>query len=239
MTLLALSGLTCGFVFLIGLSAEGEVAQRRAFAIAWMLTGLLGVWVGLGGSLMYRLRFKVRAWVQAIPLNWRVKFVIFATVLACLEEAVTVTMTNLAPLFGSRIGEAFITASTNWLDVIAFHSVVVFIPYFIALALILSRYAVSPFAVFLSFGVVGTVSEAIFSGGIGPLAMFPIWAFVYGLMVWLPCFCLPQDRGARPAGLGVRLALPAAIIVLALPMIAPIVYVIAVVLGHPSIDFAR
>ena len=111
---------------------------------------------------------------------------IFATLLACLEEAVTVTMTNLAPLFGSRIGEAFITASTNWLDVIAFHSVVVFVPYFIALALILTRYAVSPFAVFLSFGVVGTVSEAIFAGGIGPLAMFPMWAFVYGLMVWLP-----------------------------------------------------
>ena len=54
--LLVLSVLTCGFVFLIGLTAEGEVAQRRAFAIAMMVTGLLVIWVGICGGLMFRLR---------------------------------------------------------------------------------------------------------------------------------------------------------------------------------------
>ena len=236
--LLGLATIMAALLYLIGANATDPVEARRAHAIACMVTGLLGVWVWGLGALMLRFRAPVVAWVRAIPMMWQVKFVLFATLLACLEEAITVTLTNLAPLFGSRIGEAYITASTNYFDVIAFHSVVVFIPYFIVLALILTRYAVSPFAVFLGFGVVGTVSEAIFSGGIGPLLMFPIWAFVYGLMVWLPCHSIPSDRSARPAGVGLSLALPVVTFVLALPMIAPIVYVIAGVLGHPAIDFA-
>ena len=147
-------------------------------------------------------------------------------------------MTNLAPLFGSRIGEAYITASTNYLDVILFYSVVVFIPYFIVLAWILGRYAFGPFAVFLSFGIVGTAAEAIFAGNIGVLIGFPMWAFVYGLMVWLPVWCLPDGRGAKPVGVVAHLVLPFAMLGLAMPLIVPIVRVISVVLGHPGIDFA-
>lgn len=236
--LLALATLFSGMLFLIGLNATDPVEARRAHGIASMVTGLLVIWVWVGGALMLRYRRAIVARVRAIPLNWQVKFVVFATLLACLEEAVTVTMTNLAPLFGSKIGEAYITASTNWLDVIAFHSVVVLVPFFIALALMLTRWALSPFVVFLSFGAVGTVAEAVFAGNLGVLAMFPLWAFVYGLMVWLPACSLPSDRGARPAGPGVSLLLPVATFALALPMVAPLVWLIAVVLGHPSIDFA-
>ena len=237
-TLLILATGFSALLYLIGLNAEAPEEQRRAFGIAQMVTGLLIIWVWLAGGLMYRHRQGIRALVLAIPVPWQIKFVLFATLLACLEEAVTVTMTNLAPLFGSRIGEAYITASTSYLDVIALHSVVVFIPFFIVLALLLTRWDIPPFAVFLSFGAVGTVAEAIFAGSLGAVLMFPLWAFVYGLMVWLPAFCLPQDRGARPAGLGVQLFLPIATFGLALPLIAPIVYWITVVLDHPSIDFA-
>jgi hypothetical protein len=38
------------------------------------------------------------------------------TALALMEEAITSSMTNLAPLFGVKIGEAYITASTNYFD---------------------------------------------------------------------------------------------------------------------------
>ena len=44
--------------------------------------------------------------------------------LAMLEEVVTTSMTNCAPLFGVKIGEAYITASSNYFDVILRHSVV-------------------------------------------------------------------------------------------------------------------
>ena len=226
-----------GLFYLIGLNAVDATDRRRALAMAQMVTGLLAIWVYICGAVMYRYRNSIRARVLAVPLNWRVKFVLFCTVLACLEEAVTVSMTNLAPLFGSHIGEAFITASTNYLDVILFHSVVVFIPYFIVLAWLLGRYDFKPFAVFLSFGVVGTMAEVIFAANLGAAMMFPLWAFVYGLMVWLPTYCLPADRGARPISLLVQFALPVAIFVPALPMILPIVYVISVALGHPAIDF--
>lgn len=237
-TLLVLATVICGLIYLIAAQADSGLDQRRAYGIAKMTTGLLVLWVWLGGGLMYRFRNAVRPLVRALPLDWRLTFVLFATALALTEEAITVTMTNLAPLFGSRIGEAYITASTNYLDVIALHSVVVFVPYFVALALILARYDFKPFAVFVSFGVVGTFSEAVFAAN--PLVglAFPLWVFVYGLMVWWPCYCLPERRGAHPVGLLHHLMLPVATVALALPMILPIVYVISVVLRHPAIDFA-
>jgi hypothetical protein len=235
--LLALATLFAGFLYLMGWTAAAA-DRPRILAMAGMVAGLLVVWIWIGGGLMHRYRRGISAWVQAIPLKWQVKFVLFATLLACLEEAVTVTMTNLAPLFGAPIGAAFITASTNYLDVIAFHSVVVFIPFFIVLALLLTRWEISPFAVFLSFGVVGTAAEAVFAGSPGALIGFPLWVFVYGLMVWLPACAVPANRGARVAGKWVLSGLPVLTLGLALPMIAPIVYVIAVVLGHPTIDFA-
>ena len=104
-------------------------------------------------------------------------------------------MTNLAPLFGVKIGEAYITASTNYLDVVALHSVVMFVPLFVGWAVILSRYAFSPFAVFVLFGLTGTVMETNL-GTKNPLE-FGLWIFVYGLMVFLPAYCVPAGRKAR------------------------------------------
>lgn len=233
--LLVLAALFCGLLYMVALAAPEGVERRTALGIARMATGLIVIWIGIGGGLMYLNRGRMRAWVLGLRLNWRVTFVLSCTALACLEEAVTVTMTNLAPLFGSQIGEAAITASTNYLDVILFHSVVVFVPYFIVLAWILGRWDFSPFAVFFSFGIVGTVAEAIFAGDPGVALGFAMWAFVYGLMVWLPAFCLPADRGARPVGVVAHLVLPVAVFALAMPMIVPMVYVVTVVMGHPGI----
>jgi hypothetical protein len=64
-------------------------------------------------------------------------------------------MTNLAPLFGVKVGQAYITSSTNYLDVVALHSVVMFVPLFVGWAVTLSCYDFSPFAVFLLFGLTG------------------------------------------------------------------------------------
>jgi hypothetical protein len=237
-TLLVLGAAFGGLLYLIGVDAQTVVEKRRAFAIAGMTSGLIVVWIWLGGGLMFRHRDAICRCVRALPGDWRVKFVGFAVALACLEEVVTVSMTNLAQEFGSRIGEAYITASTNYFDVIAFHSVVVFIPMFVALALVLARYDFTPFAVFIAFGVVGTACEAMFAGNPAAFVMFPVWAFVYGLMVWLPARAVPEARGARRVGIVHHVLLAPAILLLALPMIAPIVYVISVVLAHPAIDFA-
>jgi hypothetical protein len=169
--------------------------NHRARAVIGMGWGLILLWIFLGGMLMHCFREPIRAAVARVRLDWRLKFILLATTLALIEEAITTTMTNLAPLFGVKVGEAYITASANYLDVVAMHSVVVFIPMFVAWAVILWRYDFSPFAVFLLFGLTGTLAEMTF----GPqhAREFGLWIFVYGLMVYLPAFCVPTDRQAR------------------------------------------
>lgn len=168
-------------------------------AILGMSWGLIILWVIIAGGLMYRFRDVIRVVVEKIPLQWQVRFAIFAVTLALLEEAVTTMMTNLAPLFGVSIGEAYITASTNYWDVIFFHSVIIFVGPLIFWSLVLRRYDFSPFAVFLIFGISGTLAETSIGG---PLAIlgFGQWIFIYGLMIFLPAYTIPPAdvRGARP-----------------------------------------
>jgi hypothetical protein len=132
-----------------------------------------------------------------VRLPWMLKFVLGCTVLALTEEAVTTLMTNCAPLLGANIGEAYITSSTNYIDVVAYHSVVVFVGLFIAWAVMLRWWDFTPFAVFLLFGITGTLCEAI-SFGLQNLANLGLWSLVYGLMIWLPARWVPPDRGAKP-----------------------------------------
>lgn len=171
-------------------------AQPNFRAVILMGSGLVLFWIVLGGSAQRLLRNPVRAIVQALQIDWRIKFVLLATVLALAEEAVTTTMTNLAPLLGVPYGSAYITASGNYFDVICLHSVVVFIPMFIGWAFLLQRYDFSPNAVFLLFGLTGLTAEAAFSGT-QALAEFGLWIFVYGLMVYLPAYTLPAGRKAK------------------------------------------
>lgn len=161
-----------------------------------MGAGLVFLWVLLGGTAMRLFRDPIRTVVQSIRIDGRILFVLLATILALVEEAITTTMTNLAPVFGVPFGAAFITASGNYLDVVCLHSVVVFIPMFVGWAFLLQRYDFSPNAVFLLFGLTGLTAETAF-GGPQALAEFGLWIFVYGLMVYLPAYTLPARRGVR------------------------------------------
>jgi hypothetical protein len=171
--------------------------NRIAHAEIGMGTGLILIWIFLCGSLMYFFRERIKVVVLSIRLNWQIKFVLFATLLAMLEEAITTSLTNMAPLFGVKVGEAYITASANYLDVILHHSVIAFFPWFIAWAWLLKRYAFSPFSVFLLIGLNGLLAETL-SFGLQHLSEFGLWIFVYGLMIFLPAYTVPQDRGALP-----------------------------------------
>ncbi len=186
-------GLSTTVVLIVAVIGGGPNTR----AVILMGSGLVLLWIALGGTLMHLARDRVRAFVLRLPWDWRVSFVLMATLLALLEEAVTTGMTNLAPLFGVPIGAAYITASANYLDVVGLHSVVVFVPMFVAWAVLLQRLAFSPSAVFVLFGLTGTLAEASF-GGAQAFAQIAMWVFVYGLMVYLPAYCLPTERGAAP-----------------------------------------
>ena len=173
-----------------------DPARPVARAVILMGAGLVLLWVIVGGTLMRLQRGRARALIRSLPGGWQVKFVLLCTLLALAEEAITVMMTNCAPLFGVPLGKAYITSSANYLDVVCFHSVVTFVPWFICWAWLLSRLDFHPSAVFLLFGATGTLAEMSF-GGPQHLAEYGMWTFVYGLMVYLPAYSVPSGRGAR------------------------------------------
>jgi hypothetical protein len=182
-----------------------------------MVFGLIFFWVAACGALMFMFRGRLRSAVLGINLDWRLKFVLFAALLALIEEAITVSLTNLAPVLGVPFGSAYITASGNYLDVVLFHSVILFVPQFIAIAWLLSRYDFSPAQVFLLYGAAGVFMEGF------PLSPFALlgswmWVFVYGLMVYLPAYCVPDGRGARKPGLKDFLSAFALLFLAPLPM---------------------
>jgi hypothetical protein len=170
--------------------------SSRDRAILLMAVGLVLLWIVVGGSLTYWYRESIRREVLRWPISWPWRFVLMATALALIEEAITTGMTNLAPEFGSQIGVAYITASNNYLIVIAFSSVVVFVPEFVGWMLLLQRWTFTPNEVLLLYGLLGTTMEAT----LNPSALYAgFWFFVYGLMVYLPAYCVPTERGAvRP-----------------------------------------
>jgi len=188
-------------------------------AVILMADGLIVFWIIIGGSLTPMLRRKLVPKLSAIPIGWRVRFVLLCTTMALLEEVITTTMTNLAPVFGTTPEEAHITASTNYFVVVCFHSVVVFVPMFIAWALMLSWWRFTPLKVLLLFGITGSIAEA----SIQPSNLIGgFWVFVYGLMVYLPACTVPQDRPAKPPrwwSYPLAVVLPFPFVVLAAPVV--------------------
>lgn len=166
----------------------------RERATVLMADGLFLLWCALGGWLMWRYRDAFAHRVRAWRASWTVKFVLLCTLFALVEEAITTSMTNLAPLFGVRIGEAYITASTNYLDVVLGHSVILFVPMFVAWAWMLSRWSFAPAQVMVLYGLTGTLAEAG-SFGWHNLLGWGFWMLVYGLMVYLPAYALPKREG--------------------------------------------
>jgi hypothetical protein len=228
-------GVTVGWLLsttMLGTLMLGHKPVYRA--LFGMLWGLILLWILGVGWLTLRYREAVRKRVQYLNISLWLLFTLFATVMALIEEAVTVSMTNLAPLFGVKVGEAYITASANYFDVVAMHSVIVIVPQFAAWGWLLTRYAFRPFQVFLLFGLTGICDEAMFGG---PMAfvMFAQWIFVYGLMVYLPAYCLPPNPRTRPVPWWLY---PVAVL---LPIFAAVPFVLlmtrVIAPNHPSIHF--
>lgn len=172
-----------------GLAAEGRNRYGSFGGAIMLMAATLAVsWNVIGGALMFSMRNYVRALVGRSQTRPGVTFVIFASGLALLEEAITTTLTNLAPVFGSSQG--FITASRNYLEVVLWHSVIVIVPMFGVWAGLLARYRFSTGSVFLLFGANGVLAELLIGGN--ALVMAPFWLFVYGLMIFLPAYSYPE-----------------------------------------------
>jgi hypothetical protein len=122
----------------------------------------------------------------------------------------------------------------NYFDVVCLHSVVVFVPMFIAWAFLLQRYDFSPNAVFLLFGLTGLTAEFMLSG---PQALleFGLWIFVYGLMVYLPAYAFPADRAAKKPAWWMYIAAVFLPVLFAIPVAAVVGYAHPVKIHFPAI----
>jgi len=133
---------SCVFLPLVWANQSfGADKDPTGSAIIGMGIGLALVWVVLGGGVQLLLRRKLlRATAPAgdsdpaAAKTWiATRFALSATAMVLVEEAIATTMTNLAePVWGVSPKKAFITASTNYLEVVLLHSVVVFVPMFFA-----------------------------------------------------------------------------------------------------------
>jgi len=144
----------------------------------------------------------------------------------------TMAMTNLAPVFGARVGQAYITASANYLVVVMFHSGPAIIPMLAAWAFLLGRYDFDPRSVMVVYGFTGTLAE---SGAFGlqNLVASGIWVFVCGLMVYLPAYAvspMPATKKPRLRHYPLALLLPIACAV-------PVALVVLGVFHHSTVEF--
>ena len=188
------AGIVGVFVAVMALFVPLAPDERAIFRMAG---GLFVLWVVLSGSLMVRYRVPLTRWLRRIPLDWQLRFVLLCIAFALLEEAVTTTMTNLGPFFGAVSGAARITASKNYLEVVTQHSVIIFVPCFVAWAFLLHRYDFRPVEVFLLYGVSGWLAE-VMTFGTQNVGAGGFWICVYGWMVYLPACTVPEERRVRP-----------------------------------------
>jgi len=185
--------LLAGFVFL------ADKKDPVTHATLGMGLGIYLFWILPAAYLTLKFREPVKDFVQGIGLDWRLKFVLFATLLVLLEEAVTTSMTNTAPLYGVSMAVAHATASANYLDVVLTHSVVLLVPMFCVWAWLLSRYDFPAKQVFLLWGLSGGFMEVLY-GGLQGIGLTGFWVLVYGLMIYLPAYCVPAGRPVRKPG---------------------------------------
>ncbi len=206
-----------------------EISIARAVILMGLT--LFVVWVVIGGILQLFLRKKFLPALEKPRRYPLLFFSIFAITLALIEEVITTSITNSARLYGLEIGQAYITASTNFFDVIVFHSVIVFIPMLFVLGIIGRRYTLSPLHIAALWGTCGIIAEFTLAGS-QTLLNAPMWFMVYGLMVYLPAHTFVKlERKKAPVALFpifVALILASAITTAWIPL----------TLDHPSIHFS-
>lgn len=191
----------------VAISRYGSTPDNARFFMGFFL--IFG-WLVIFGGLMWAYQHPLMAFMRQYASRPKTGFVAFSILLACLEEALACLATNLHGPFGDPTGRVYITASSNYLDLIFFHSVIVIVPLLVVWSWTLARYRFTGTRLLLLFGAQGALAEVVFAG-MQP-ALFPTWLLVYGLMVWLPYQAfqpaLDRARARRTPGLLAHLLFP-------------------------------
>lgn len=183
-------------VFVLFLLTFISIKNPAILASAKMLWLLAIMWIGVFGSLSYLFKNKFTSWISKTSNPGKI-FVLLSTLFVLIEEAIATFISNLNIQLGGTIETKLLTASTNYFEVILFHSVVAIIPMLIVWSIILKRYSFRPIEVMILFGISGILAEFIF-GGFMPVVMGGFWILVYGLMVYLPAYAFEYTERQKP-----------------------------------------
>ena len=118
--------------------------------------------------------------------------------LALTAEIVSTLMTNTAYLWSLSPYDAYITASPNYIEVVTKHSVIVFIPQFIAIAILHYRYQFKAFQWFIIYGLIGYINEWLAFGASASMVSIPFWMIIYGWIVYLPTYIILPSKERLP-----------------------------------------
>lgn len=150
-------------------------------------------------------------------LGKKTLFVLLASMAVLIEEAVAILWNNsVSSSFPSLSDNTLLTATTNYFDLIAKHSVIVFIPMVVVWAYLLSRRNYNAGEAFLYFGMGGILAELVYNFNPLPLMAAGLWVFIYGYMVYTPAIIVFGNEekfsfSFRRAGFAILLSFLAAI----------------------------
>lgn len=160
-------------------------SDRTNLAIVSMALGLLFIW----GVLVALLQIKLINSIKPVNIQTFKAIVVvvgFMTLLALIAEIVSTSMTNTASLWNLSPSEAYITASPNYIEVVTKYSVIAFIPQFLGVALIHSKYKFTGFQWFIIYGIIGYLNEWLAFGEAASWVSIPYWIIIYGWIAYLP-----------------------------------------------------
>lgn len=157
--------------------------QRAILLMGW---GVVLFWIVIGGGLMYQYRDALAGALMKLKWPNYLLFFCLSVALFFLEEVVTTSMTNLAPVFGAPLGSAAITFTSNYFTAVFYHSLPIVGVLIIIFTWIFFRFRLSATQMFFFFGIAGYLIET--TNNPNNFLNVPFWIFVYGLMVWLPAY---------------------------------------------------
>jgi hypothetical protein len=187
---------------------------RAAIVMQW---GSFISWVVITGSYFATpVVLFVSRLVKRFRFGEKTLFVLGATTLALVEEALAIFWNNNISALFSTADKTILTITTNYFELISQHSVVVFIPMFIVWAYLLKNRHYSAEEAFLYFGLTGILAEFWYVPSFFPFIAGGFWVLVYGSMVYVPAKLLIGTKekfnfSFRRAGVAIALSFLAAV----------------------------
>ena len=161
--------------------------EKKDLAIVTMALGLLLIWGVALACIQIKISINIKP-IKQSSIRYFLSIIGMMIFLALLAEVISSLMTQTAHLWQLSPNVAYITATPNYIELVTKHSVIVFIPQFIAIAYIHYKVKFSANQWFYIYGLIGYLNEWIAFGSAASWVSIPYWIIIYGWIVYLPTY---------------------------------------------------